>query len=383
MVSKKLLIVLVGLGLALLAGSGIAHADHDLSFGIRPTKASEGGAGTSSYFSYSLDPGAVLSSEALVLNSGDVPVTLRLYAADGITAVNGGTAFALEGQEPTGVSHWLSLPVKEIALGPGEEMIVPFTITVPSDASPGQHVAGLVVAAPPIGEASSSGEGEGQFTTMVVQQGAVAVVIDVPGPRVTWLEITGTCLKEQDDLGATFVIAVRNRGNIFVKGEGSLFIMDRNGQELASNPLSLETVLPGDTTTFQVRHPVHLADGDYLVNAVLNYEGTAAVSEGEEEQARPPASITGVEINVRDGQPEVGCEPKEEDEALPPASITALSSPPAEGGPPIGRYAAYGAPLLALVLAALVLVRRAGSRRAKQESQHQRAPSLDWLRRRR
>lgn len=362
--SRKLLIALVGVGLVFLAGSGIAHADHDLRFGIRPTKASEDRPETFSYFSYSLEPGAVLSDAALVLNSGDVAVTLRIYVADGITAVNGGTAFAQEGQEPTGVSRWLSLSVKEVALGPGEEMVVPFTITVPSNASSGQHVAGLVVAAPPFGGPSPSGENDGQFAAMVIQQGAVAVVIDVPGPRVTRLEITGTCLKEQDDLGATFVVAVRNSGNILVKGEGFLLIMDRDGQELASNPLKMGTVLAGDATTFQVRHPVHLADGDYLVNAVLNYEGDTAVFGGEQEQALPPASITGVEIRVRDGQPEVGCEPKEE-QAPPPASITEIGSPPGEdGGPPIRRYAAYGVPLLALVLAALAFGRRARRRRA-------------------
>ena len=180
--SKKLLIALMGLSLALLAGSGIAQAQAggNISFGIRPTKAFEDRPETFSYFSYSLEPGAVLSDAALVMNSGDVPVTLKLYAADGITAVNGGTAFAREGQEPSGVNRWLSLPVTEIALVPGEEMAVPFTITVPADASPGQHVAGLVVAAPPIGEASPSGEGDGQFAVMVVQQARAS------RSRTTW-----------------------------------------------------------------------------------------------------------------------------------------------------------------------------------------------------
>jgi len=368
-VSKKLLIALVGLSLALLAGSGIAQAQAggEVSFGIRPTQAYEDRPQTFSYFSHELAPGAALTDEALVMNSGDVPVTLTLYAADGITAVNGGTAFAKQGQESTGVNRWLSLSVTEIALAPGEEMVVPFTITVPSNASPGQHVAGLVVAAPPIGEAppaSPAGEDEGQFVVMVVQQVAVAVVIDVPGPRVAALEITGTCLKEQGDLGATFVVAVRNTGNIFLKGEGSLLITDPNGEELASNPLKMGTVLPGDATRFQVTHPVRLTDGNYLVSAVLNYEGETAILEAE--AALPPASLAGVEINVKDGQPVVGCEPKEE-EALPPASITEIGSPPGEdGGPPIGRYAAYGAPLLALALAALVfvLLRRARRRRA-------------------
>lgn len=187
-------------------------ADGNVSFGIRPTKAYEGRPETFSYFSYKLVAGAVIFDEALVMNSGDVPVTLKLFAADGITAINGGTAFARQGQETNGVARWLSLSVTEISLEPGEDRTVPFTINVPPDASPGHHVAGLVVEAPPSGGAPT-GEGGAQFTTSVVRQGGVAVVIDVSGPHVAGLEITGANLKQQDDQGATFVIAVRNTGS--------------------------------------------------------------------------------------------------------------------------------------------------------------------------
>ena len=105
-VSKKLLITLVGLSLALLAGSGIAQAQAGgaVSFGIRPTKAVEDRPETFSYFSHELAPGALLADEALVMNSGEVPVTLKPYAGDGITAQNGGTAFPHKGKESSGAS---------------------------------------------------------------------------------------------------------------------------------------------------------------------------------------------------------------------------------------------------------------------------------------
>ncbi len=350
----RFFIALVGVGLALLAGSGIAQADHDVSFGIRPTKAFEDRPETFSYFSHELAPGAVLTDEALVINDGDVPLTLKLYAADGITAQNTGTALANEGQESTGasrgVSRWLSLSVTEIPLQPGEEMAVPFTINVPSDASPGHHVGGLIVETLSNEEASPSGEGETQFGVKVVRRVGVAVVIDVPGPHVAGLEITGASLRQQDDAGATFVIGVHNTGNIFVKGEGSLLLMDCSGEELASVPLTMDTVLPGDATTFQVTHPIRLADGCYLVTVALDYEGETAVVEG-------------VEVKVKDGQPE-----GEPDEGtLPPRVTDIIPTPAEEGGPPIGRYAAYGAPFIALALAALafILWRRARRRRAK------------------
>ena len=362
--SKKLLIALLGVGLVFLAGPGIAQADHDLRFGIRPTKAFEDRPETFSYFSYEISPGDVLSDEALVINSGDVAAVIELYAADGITAVNGGTAFAKQDQEPTGVKHWLSLAMTEIVLGPGEEMVVPFTVTVPPDASPGQHVAGLVVAAPSGGAVPSGEEGSGQFSAIVVQQVGVAVVIDVPGPHAAGLEITGACLKEQDDLGAVFVVAVRNTGNVFVRGEGSLMVMDRDGLELASNPLKMGTVLAGDATVFQVRHPVHLNDGDYLVNAVLNYSGRSIIFDRQQEQAPPPASIAGVEVKIKDGQPEEGCEREARELALPPASITDIGAAAGEGGgPPIRLIGIVSALLLAgfiLILAAWARKRRGG-----------------------
>jgi hypothetical protein len=348
-----LLIALVGACLGLLVGPRIAQADGEVSFGIRPTKAFEDRPETFSYFSYELTPGAVLTDEALVMNDGEVPVTLKLYAGDGITAINAGTSFGQQGEESTGasrgVSRWLSLSMTEIALEPGEEMVVPFTINVPSDAASGHHVAGLVVEAPP------TEGGQGQLAVNVVRRVGVAVVIDVPGPHVAGLEITRSCLRQQDEQGATFEIDVRNTGNVFVKGEGSLPIADGNGEELASIPLSMDTVLPEDATTFQVTHPVRLADGDYLFTVLLDYEGKTAVLEG-------------VEMEVKDGRPEVGCDPPEQ-RALPPTDITVIVPPPTEeGGPISGRYAAYAESLLYVALAALALIvlRRARKRRLRQ-----------------
>ena len=339
--NRKLSLVLAVVSLAFVAGIGVVLADGNISFGIRPTKATSDRPETFSYFSYKLAPGSVINDAALVMNSGDVPVALKLYAADGITAKNGGTAFTRQGQETNGVSGWLSLSASEVSLEPGEQIVVPFTISVPSEASPGHHVAGLVVEAPPSGEGSLAGEGEAQFTASVVRQAGVAVVIDVPGPHVAGLEITGASLKQQDDLGATFVIAVRNTGNIFMKAVGLLFITDREGQELASIPLNMGTVLPGGATTFQVTNPVHLADGRYLLNAALEYADSET------------ALLEGAEVKVIGGQPEVEGEAR--GLALPPI-ITEIVGSPEEGVMPF--YLGLLFPLVVGVLFSVYWIRR-------------------------
>lgn len=363
---KILFIELVGLALALalLGWPGIVQGQEHMSFGIGPARADPNNPETFAYFVHTLSPGSTLADEARVQNGSDVPIVLKMYAADAQTSIGGGPGFAHEGQELNGVSRWISLPVSEISLGPGEERIVPFTVEVPPDASPGEHTTGLVVeAAPseeiPVGEqAPSSGEDGATFAVRVVNRAAVAVLIDVPGTRVAALEITSVCMKEQDDQGADFRVYVGNMGNIRVRGEGFLLIKDRKGTELASIPLQMGSILPRDNSYLNVHHPVNLADGNFLLSATLQYGATRGNEVGE------TAFIQDVELKVKDGQPETGCaaESKPPELGLAPPVITLIPAGE-EGGPPTGQYLAYAAVFLALVLGIVIFARGLRKRR--------------------
>jgi hypothetical protein len=357
------LALLVALALGLLAWPHIAQAEEKASFGIRPTKAHEDIPESFSYFVHTLAPGARTSDAALVMNQGDVPIALKLYAADAVTAINGGTSFVNQGEEKNGVAHWLSVSVTELLLQPGEERVVPFTIKVPPDASPGQHVAGLVVEAVTAGEEPANGSDQTQLMVNVVRRAGVAVLIDVPGTHTAELEITDICLRQQDgDHGATFEYAVRNTGNVYVRGQGSLVISDLEGMKLASIPVEMDAVLAGDATHFQVTHPVLLPDGKYLLSAALDYaEGTRTALEGER-------------VTVKHGQPEVGCSPPEAVPQEPPAALGATLIPSEEGGgSPTGRYAIYAACAAALMAAAAaaILVRKTRARQLREHAERE------------
>jgi len=361
-VAFVVLAFLAALVLGLLAWPSLAYAEGKVSFGIRPTRAHEDIPESQSYFIHTLTPGAQSSDLAVVMNNGDAPIALRLYAADAVTAINGGTAFAAEGEDANGVARWLGLWVDELSLQPGEERAVPFTISVPADASPGQHVAGLVVEAATSNADAANGSNQTRLTVNVVRRAGVAVLIDVPGPHMVGLEMTGICLRQQDGThGATFELAVRNTGNVYVQGQGSLVIGASDGLKLASIPVVMDTVLAGDATHFQVTYPVLLPDGSYRLSATLDYaQGKTAALEGKQ-------------LKVKDDQPEVGCAPPETEplEAEPqetPVVLGATLAPTErdDGGPPIGRYAIYAACSAALVAAAAaaILVRKLGIRRA-------------------
>jgi hypothetical protein len=76
------------------------------------------------------------------------------------------------------------------------------------------------------------------------------------------------------------------------------------------------------------------------------------------------ASIEGVDLEVKDGQPEIGCvaETKPAEPGLAPP-ITALTPGEEEGGPPVGLYAACAGVFLALALGIVVFARRLRKRR--------------------
>jgi hypothetical protein len=286
------------------AVSPVSAQDGDgVSFGIRPTIANEDRPETFSYFSYEMHPGDQLTDEALVMNSGSAAVTLKLYAADGNTAQNGGTSFTSQGEVSNGgsrgVSTWISLTMTDISLAPGEEVIVPFQLTVPADAAPGQHIAGLVVEALPVEDqlpTPAGGTDQANFTVNVIRRAGVAVVVDVPGTHTAGLEVTGASLYRQSDLGATFVVGIHNTGNILIKPVGFLCVNDANAAPLLNVPLSLDTILPGDETIYYITTPTRFNDGDYLLCVSLDYEGGTT-------------ALSGVGMKVRNGQPETAAEP--------------------------------------------------------------------------
>ncbi|BCB84818.1 WxL protein peptidoglycan domain-containing protein [Phytohabitans suffuscus] len=133
-----------GAALLVVPASAYAAPGGDVTWAVQPSTAD--GPDRRVSFRYELDPGAAVTDHVTVTNLSDGPATFRLYASDGVTTNAGVFDLLPGGEKPRDGGSWIRLAQSEVTLAAKARRIVPFTIAVPDDATPGDHPAGIVAA---------------------------------------------------------------------------------------------------------------------------------------------------------------------------------------------------------------------------------------------
>lgn len=267
-------------GLLLALGISLAAAAGGASFGLRPVRYDPQRPLTQSYFIYDAQPGQTIHDEVRLTNTGSAPGSVRLYAVDGTTGQTSGTVFLGESDPRTGAGSWIALDQAEMTLAPGESRLVGFTVTIPAQVRPGQHLGGLVAQNTEITQGSSSGALQVNVQTRTI----TAVQINLPGPVVEHVSVTGVSAEEQGGY-QMMVIRLRNDGTMMLKPVGTLTISDGRGQVVQTLPLQLDTVLPDSAIAYPV--PVKdqaLPPGQYHADLELRYGSQGLTQYGADVQ---------------------------------------------------------------------------------------------------
>lgn len=112
------------------------------AFAVQPS--SESGPGGRDYFIYTLPQGDQFGDRVAISNLSDVTATYAVYATDAVNTDDGSFSLLREGEDPEDVGAWVELGATQYTVEPGEQVIIPFSITVPADAPPGDHVGAIV-----------------------------------------------------------------------------------------------------------------------------------------------------------------------------------------------------------------------------------------------
>lgn len=220
----------------------------DVQWGITPAGA-EGPDGRRSVEN-TMDPGDTIEDFLAVLNEGTDSVEFQLTAADGFYSSTGRFDTLPADRESVDSGTWIALP-ETVAVAPRETVIVPFAVTVPDRAEPGDHVAGITASIVSV-RSSEDGTAVGvesrvgfRVTTRVT--GEVAPAADLAG-------VSGSYLTSWNPLrpgSVTVTFDVVNEGNVIITAEGAVEI----GGQVTTFPAEGEIpaeLLPGDTRRISV-----------------------------------------------------------------------------------------------------------------------------------
>lgn len=97
-----------------------------------------------SSFSYNVNPGGSLKDALVVANRGKTPVKLTVYASDGFTTATGQLDLRAHADKQTGIGAWVHATPTALTVAAGKTVQVPFTVALPANATPGDHVGGII-----------------------------------------------------------------------------------------------------------------------------------------------------------------------------------------------------------------------------------------------
>ncbi|MEV2251226.1 DUF916 domain-containing protein [Streptomyces sp. NPDC050147] len=94
------------------------------------------------YFYVEGTPGSVLEDTVTVTNPGSKPRTVELSGADAGNTKGG--AFSLERGKPKDTGSWITFAEREVKVPPRTRAEVPFSVSIPESAVPGDHPGAVV-----------------------------------------------------------------------------------------------------------------------------------------------------------------------------------------------------------------------------------------------
>ncbi|MDR1189443.1 MAG: hypothetical protein LBK95_18670 [Bifidobacteriaceae bacterium] len=147
-----------GIALAWFMAPAAAAADDPepedpTTWSVRPSNAE--GRDERTWAELTLDPGEDTTDYLVVDNFSDHDITFGLAAADGLFTENGRFTVLPPWQESTDAGRWIDLP-DSVDVPAHQATVVPYTVSVPTNATPGDHPAGVVASLTP-GDASRTG----------------------------------------------------------------------------------------------------------------------------------------------------------------------------------------------------------------------------------
>ncbi|GIF24751.1 hypothetical protein BJ973_008230 [Actinoplanes tereljensis] len=230
-----------------------AHAEEgDVTWTVRTAANSYGDDRTS--YSYAINPGGTIQDAMVVANRGKTPLNLAVYTADGFTTEAGQLDLRNRDTKAVAIGTWARTAGATITVPPGKTVDVPFTVTLPANATPGDYVGGIVTS---LTQPSST------ETINVERRLGIRIKLRVGGDLKPALSIENLSVDWHGSVNpfakgdATVSYTIHNTGNASLSAgqalrvEGPFAMFRTDAAKIAAPP----ELLPGES--WKVSVPVH------------------------------------------------------------------------------------------------------------------------------
>ncbi|WP_436524302.1 WxL protein peptidoglycan domain-containing protein [Actinoplanes sp. HUAS TT8] len=230
------------------APSPAATGGSDVRWSVQPSTAK--GPDGRDYIIRRAAPGERLTDYVGVTNLTARPLTFSVYGTDAYTTDDGSFALLPAVQKPTDIGSWMTLGAARYTVPANTRLDVPFAISVPADATPGDHAGGVVAS---IAEEQAAANGQ---KVLVDRRVAARVYLTVAGAVAPTLKIDSVRLEYAQSTNPadggvmTVKYLVHNTGNLRLSGTGTVRVTGPFGWELArTGGMEIPELLPGGSVT--------------------------------------------------------------------------------------------------------------------------------------
>ena len=228
------------------------------TFGIQPASATT--RDPRPFLSFIATKGASADDHVSVVNYSVAPLVLAVYATDALNNADGGFGLLPAATKPTDAGSWVQLkipgggptvtvPGRSSTGAPGE-VIVPFHLSIPANATPGDHVGGVIAAL------STVSTDPNNPNVRLDQRIATRLYIRVAGALQPQLKVEKLKVSYvgKSPLGGDAKISYRvhNVGNVKLGGRTKVAVQGLLGTQSTTNLPDFPLLLPGSSLDFSV-----------------------------------------------------------------------------------------------------------------------------------
>jgi hypothetical protein len=220
---------------------------------------------------------------------GDATEPARIVASlnDWNITTDGRVEYFAANSRPNSASPWIMYSPSEAAVTPGTIHQIRVTITVPIDASPGDHLAALIIEQRP-----QTLKSDHDVRRQMIVRYRMASVFYIKVGKLTRSGDFSDLYAEASPDGLLVRPTLKNQGNSVIRPIASVNVTDDNGRTVATVPdIEPMPILAGSETRQAVHMTGSLLPGHYTIRYRVDFQDGKNATEGVTEVIIPTSSM--------------------------------------------------------------------------------------------